>query len=259
MTAHCLIWNQRGLIPGPEETEEEFFKRAGAAAPLALAEEWQQANLLTKDLFDFSLNWVEISPNEQKLPFWQGAATWIQGDRVHIQLKRSALMSVYSQEEVLAHEAVHAARMAFNESKFEEFFAYRTSRKKWRRWVGPLFEASWESSLLIIFFLVSFLAQGVELFIGTRVFLTALIFLPWFAIGGGVFRLWNKHTLLNRCIERLKLLVKEERAWAVACRLTDREITLFAHSSSEEILHYVQREKENSLRWKIVAAAYFNL
>ena len=40
--------------------------------------------------------------------------------------------------------------MKFEEPQFEELLAYRNSPAAWRRWLGPIVEAPWESLLFML-------------------------------------------------------------------------------------------------------------
>jgi len=256
-----LDWNQRGLIPGPQESEEAFLKRVARSTPCAVEAEWQDSARATRKLFDFSIDWVKVFFSDKDLPFWQGAATWIEEEKVSIQLKQTfrsgSHLRIYKSQEVLAHEALHAARFTFNEPQFEELLAYQTSANRWRRWLGPLFEASWESYLLLCLLLVSLLAQSIEITIATHPLLTLATWLPWMGMGAGLCRLFYRHFLLQRCLQNLKKTLKHpEQSLAVACRLTDREIRTCAHLPPSKIADYLSQE--NSLRCRQIQAVYFN-
>ncbi|NGX38613.1 MAG: hypothetical protein K1000chlam2_01788, partial [Chlamydiae bacterium] len=157
-------FNQKGWIPGPLEEEKKFLKRIETLdhffsnPPSDIDHfltdaDWTVAQEKTKALYDLSPDWIVAYYSNRNLPFFQGAATWItEKDTMRIPLvqlkekfEEGSLMRLYRREEVLAHEAVHAARMQFDEPYFEEIFAYKTSPRSWRRFFGPLFQSSWES------------------------------------------------------------------------------------------------------------------
>lgn len=244
-----LDLNQRGLIPGPQESEEEFLQRLAKieavkanGVPL-LSSDWEEAYAALEPLFGIRPDWICAYYSSKGLPFWQAAATWIEGSIPSIQLKppfqEGSYYKLYSRKEVLAHEAVHAARTAFNEPRFEEVFAYQTSMRGFSRWIGPLFKRSWESYLLIS--LVPLLA-------------TPLFSLPLLAIAFGSLRLAHAHWHLHLCTKKLTTLVKNPQA--ILLRLTDREIFLFGRMSQEAILTYVS--KGDSLRLRVLRLLIFN-
>jgi hypothetical protein len=145
-------------------------------------------------------------------------------------------LGIYSREEILAHEAVHGARSGFDENRCEEFFAYMTSEKKWRRVLGPILQRPWEVWPL---------------------FLTLVAGMAWPAcywgatlwMGIGFFRLVRQHAKLNRAAGQiLKKTGDARKTRAILFRLTDREIELFAQG--KDIEEYSQAQC--CLRWRVI-------
>ena len=238
-----LDLNLKGLIPGPQESEEEFLQRLAKIEALQVdgvplsPSDWAEAHAVLKPLFGIRPDWVRAYYSRKDLPFWQAAATWIEGSIPSIQLKppfqKGSYYKLYSRREVLAHETVHAARAAFSEPRFEEIFAYKTSARAFTRWVGPLFKRSWESYLMIA--LMPLLA-------------TPLFSLPLLAIAFGSLRLAHAHWHLHLCTKKLAPFVKNPQA--ILLRLTDREILLFGRMSQEAIQAYAHNG--NSLRLRVL-------
>lgn len=110
---------------------------------------------LLKTLFNFAHFSIPVYYSNQHLPFWQGAAAWIDEENglTEIQLrkpfKRGKLWGIYSHDEVIAHEVVHALRARLCSKKYEELIAYQTSKSLIRRYFGPFFRESWESYLFV--------------------------------------------------------------------------------------------------------------
>lgn len=147
-----LEFFRRGLIPGPHESEEAFFKRV-ESHPRLISPEWDKLAPLQSDLCGFSIDWVPIIYSTKKLLPWEAAVFWVQENQSFIQLRPSLQTKNLfgnSSTEILLHEAVHAAREAFNESTFEEFLAYSVSPSRFKRWLGPLFKRPWEFPLFTI-------------------------------------------------------------------------------------------------------------
>ncbi len=239
-----LDLNRRGLIPGPQESEEEFLQRLAkietvkAEGVSLSSSDWEEAYAVLEPHFGIRPDWVRAYYSPKGLPFWQAAATWIEESIPSIQLKppfqKGSYYKLYSRKEVLAHEAVHAARTAFNEPRFEEIFAYKTSARAFSRWIGPLFKRSWESYLLIA--LVPLLA-------------TPLFSLPLLAIAFGSLRLAHAYWHVHLCTKKLSTFVKNPRV--ILLCLTDREILLFGRMSQEAIQTYVS--KGDSLRLRMLS------
>lgn len=119
--------------------------------------EWARLHLHT--LFDVDIDSVPIEYSAKGLRPWEGAVTWIENGQARIQLHPrlktgSLFFGLYSRDEILAHELVHALRAHLNAPRYEEYLAYWTSPHPWRRLLGPLFEKTWEAPLLIASFLL---------------------------------------------------------------------------------------------------------
>lgn len=258
--AELLVYNQRGLIPGPNESEKSFLNRIESIknAPFSLPghpleeKDWEGACHLTRRLFDIVPNWIPGFLSNKGLPFWQGAAAWISEDEMQLPLIQ--IKPGIRSNEVLAHEALHAVRMAYNESCFEEFFAYQTSSLKWKRWLGPIFRTSKESYVFIASLFVSMAYDAMQLFFNWPVFPTALI--PLSLAAFGFARLFFTRRAFGRSRESLKKLVKRtDIVNAVLFRLTDQEIWLFSKMTKNDIQDYIQ--SQDSLRWRSILLAYF--
>jgi len=267
-------YNQRGWIPGPDEEEPHFLERTKrldhffSYPPKNVDRfltdlDWEGAQKKTEELFDFSPDWIVAHYCDDQLSFFQGAATWIsrEGDlRIPlVQLKKKfeagSLMRLYSRDEVLAHEAAHAARMQFDEPLFEEILAYKTSSKWWRRFFGPLFQKPWESYVFITLFLLPFVFQIAQFF-WELPSLQWLNFLPVAFVAFLVLRLTTLQILLLGALKKLGAYIKEKRrSLAAAFRLTDKEIIFFATRSEKECQKYIAKEK--SLRWRALKKIYF--
>lgn len=260
--------NREGLIPGPNETEEEFKTRVEETKRRFEKEnliprghlEWVQLHL--RELFDFQPSFLPISYSNKGLAPWQGAACWVEGRKVvSIQLrealKKGSYLGIYRREEILAHEAVHAARSAFEERKNEEFFAYMTSEAKWRRVLGPILQRPAECWPFIFLLAGGLVSEWISLYFDLVDWMGGVCFwgaLLWVGIGFG--RLIRQHWVLRRAGERLLAILKEKKTVrAVLFRLTDEEIDRFARD--EKITEYVQNQK--CLRWKVLRLAYFKV
>lgn len=248
MTDQELLGLDRdGFLPGPCESEEDFLNRVkrvkenfenGDWIP---ASHWNWVRESLDEIFNVKPLYICAFYSNRSLAPWQGAASWIEGRELSsIQLreglKKGTYLGIYSREEILAHEAVHAARSGFNENRCEEFFAYMTSEKKWRRILGPILQRPWEAWP----FLLCVLAGAIwpVCFSGAAL---------W--SGMGFYRLIKQHLRLRRASERVFDIVQDLRKTrAVLFRLTDDEIELF--SKGEKIKEYAQ--KQSCLRWRVI-------
>ena len=268
-------YNHRGWIPGPEETKETYLKRIEALDHFyshpphdidhfLTSRDWKRANEKLIHLYDFAPDWIVAYYSNKKLSFFQGAATWI-SEKNHlriplVQLKKKfeegGLFKLYRREEVLAHEAIHAARMQFDEPRFEEMFAYKTSPHFFRRFFGPLFEKPWEANLFIILAFLPIIAEAFRLFWFDHpsfdyVLAPTLTFLSYL-----LARLLVLRFTLALALKRLKGMLKNPmKKWAVALRLKDREIFRFAYEKKDKLDAFLKQEK--TLRLQLLKDTYF--
>lgn len=267
--------NERGWIPGPLEEKKDFDKRINAlnhffshppedVDNFLTDRDWAKARRLTKRLYDFSPDWIVAYYNNDKLSFFQGAATWIsEKDELRLPLiqlrekfERGSLFGMYQREEVLAHEAVHAARMQFDEPLYEEIFAYKTSPGLFRRFFGPLFQRPWEAHLFIALLCIP-VAIEIVLFLGIDIGpFIYLGLIPAAFLAYLLLRLLTLHTLLAIAVHRIKkFLDQPSKKWAFAFRLKDKEIFLFALQRKKKLTEYLL--KQSSLRWNLLKQIYF--
>lgn len=279
-----LELNALGLIPGPLETEENFFLRVDYC--LKLKNHWNEfiphhfkfaktAELFEvplkkiKTLFDVSPSWVPVIFNNYQLMPWHGGSAWIFQEKeelptsAFLQLrqvfeKQPTYLKMYHLDELMAHEMAHVGRMMFQEPKFEELIAYQTSKSSFRRFFGAIVQSSTESFLfmlsimLVLFFDVFFL-----MFDYSQAFYFSLVLklVPVALIIYGIARVWQRHQQFKKATKHLMTLTRnKEMASAVIYRLQDSEIELFSRASQEEILSYI--ENQTSLRWQVIKLAY---
>ena len=217
---------KRGLLIGPNESEVEFLTRVTTSPPL-------HDPISTP--FDCAPDWLTITYDDKGLSLWQGAAIWIEKGKAHIQLRtafsKKEKYLTYSKKEVLSHEAVHAARMTYNEPRFEEIFAYMTSPSKWRRCIGPLFRTPLESLIFVISAVIA---------IPLQLFFPYVALIPLLAIGFAALRLYRDYRTLKRACHTISTQYTADPL-SIAFRLTDSEIAQYARGESPPT---------DSLRWR---------
>ncbi len=257
-----IVWNHCGFLPQPDEEERAFLER------VALLEKEKSQNssinmeaalLRCEELFDLKPDWITIEEKQKGLMPWQGAVLWIQKDarentipliQLSPRLKTSWLGKWYPQEEVLAHECVHAVRLPLNSSRFEEIAAYQTSKNLFRRFLGPIIRRPFE----VFIFLGAVVLGWIGLIWSSVSF---FLWAPWILCLFGGIRLVLSQCTFKRCQAKLQLLLKNQnKALAMTIRLTDKEIDLFARVSPKEILSYIYRAEKEQLRWRMLSAAY---
>ena len=152
------------------------------------------------------------------------------------------LLHGMERDEVLAHELVHLMRRAFEEPKYEEIFAYLTSKSPFRRLLGPLFRRPCEATL----FLGSSLLPMLSFFLSLLPTAYCLFLL---------LRLLRARWTLRRCLKNLASLGVDPLPMAL--RLSDKEIDCFATLSREELQAAI--EIEDSFRWRFLKATISGL
>lgn len=258
-----IALNRKGLFPGPGEKEkaflervqalEEFFSNPPSEVDDFLTDgEWKASRDLLSEQYDFAPDWIVAHFGNAKLPFFQAGATWI-SEKNSLRIPLVQLKARYREKpvaltEILAHEAVHAARMQFDEPRFEELLAYQTSRFSWRRLLGGLFMRSWESILFLWLLLLPFVVELSLTFSPEGGNWEIFFWTPWvylaYLLGRNLLN-WGTLALARR------RLIREyphlEKPWAVLARLTDEEIWSLVWSASK----WEKKDLRKQLIWEI--------
>ncbi len=284
-----IALNKRGFVAGPDEDEETFLNRISflkklkedpqsifsSHTPFPFEEtvklhHWDLKRCDVKHIFDISADWISAFYHNQHLPFWQGAATWVIHEpslnvklallQLRKSLKKGSHLMIYQLDEVMAHETVHAVRMAFQEPIFEEHFAYLTSSSTFRKVFGPISKRPWEMTVLFGFLIGIFFAMFDRLLWENNWSYFLLPFsyfccLSWISLG--LIRLAYLRTIFTRAHRKISKMVFD-KPLAVLLRLTDKEIRFFSKASEEEVKDYISKEKMRSLRWKQIFFSYFD-
>lgn len=216
--------HRRGLIPGDEESEEAFWRRV------------QSANVNgSYALFDMQVDWVSIEVGKG-VRFWEAGYTEIDRHGVKVVLPKK-LSFFIEFDELIRHELVHAVRSRFRESLFEEFLAYATSKKAYRRVIGPLFQTS----------------MMVWMFLGISAVVS--IVSPWCAFGFIVPWLMHlpKRRRFLKALTQVKYLFSGDPI-AVLLFFSDADILFFSKAPPSECRQYVLENE--SLRFQQLRACY---
>lgn len=284
-----LHLNQLGLIPGPNESADEFAVRANYCLTLKdhLSEEFKvlgpvnddsidklsKGFNITASTYDLSPTWIPIFFNNYQLPPWHGGCAWIfqmtetSPTSALLQLRRclydsSKYLGIYHRDELVAHELAHVGRMKFEEPQFEEILAYRTSFSAFRRWFGPIVQSSFESMLfVIILVLIVFIDLFLLFFYNYEAYLSAMWLkaIPVGMICLALIRLGMRQHRLNKCLANVEsCLQNSHQALSILYRLSDHEISIFSRMRMEEIRAYASKEAKNSIRWELILKAYFH-
>ena len=220
---HSLLsYYLRGLIPGPDESKESFLHRVGQSPHQT------RCAAIIEEIYGCAPDWIHIAHSPKGLLPWEAACTRIEDGKVEVQLHPKRKKSEHQQ--ILAHEAVHAIRCAFDEPRFEEILAYRTSSNVFRRYFGPLFQKPWQAKLLLFAVLI----DSVSIFFAGACFYA---------------------TLLIFSVLSLRLMVGQHRFASCRKNLNDPRLALALTDS--EILELSRGKKfmdldDGSLRWEAI-------
>ena len=163
-------------------------------------------------------------------------------------------------DEVLRHEAVHAIRLTFNEPRFEEILAYFHSKKKWRRFLGPLFRTPKEALIFVSLIFLSLVLQTASLFFFDSPFLPFIkiaAFLPFADLLVRFIKGIKDQRILRKALLTLKNLFPNQKdPYEIVLRLKDTEIQQLATKPLEELLIYNKEKTFSSLRWQQILAQF---
>lgn len=269
-------YNQRGWFPFPGETQEDYLRRIEqwnhffSYPPKDIDNfltdgEWEGARKRLKQLYHVVPESIVAHYSDQGIGFLQGALMWemsFNGLTVPlIQLKKGfqykQLCGMYSLDEVLAHETIHAMRLGFNKDVFEEFFAYKASKGRLRRFLGPLFQRIWEPYLFLGLMVIALLPFFISLTIFPLSFINVVWALPLLYFLYLLGRLSYCWTLLGLATRRLKKLIRDDREIdPLLFRMTGREIKMCA-LKSKKWSGYLETEKRATFRWRFLYTLYF--
>ncbi len=244
----------QGKIPLENESVEAYIQRSSLPVP----QETPQIHKSFWQDLDIDPSSFCITYDKKGLFFWEGAAFFSEGFSGKIQLQpalKKGTFLGYKQEEILAHEMVHAARLGIDEGPFEEILAYKTSKNSFRKFLGPLFENPKQSmgfitlSLLLVAF--SFFTETIP-----EVFMLLAAALPLIFLSVLLFRLCRHQRDVALCHNNLLLLVKDpKKILAVLIRLRAEEIFQIGKLKKETLQKFI--DAQESVRWKLIKEVYF--
>ena len=173
----------------PTESESSFIERSlGAKSTLDLIKQHLPAAPdLSLSSLDISSDSLLAFTSNRKLLFMHGAITLVASVQeiinylqecsvisripipeqegllscIHLR-EKNRFYRLYSQEEVVGHEMIHAARHLFNSSRFEEILAFQTSPNLFRRFLGPISQRPYESYLFMLVFIFLWIFSGYQ-------------------------------------------------------------------------------------------------
>lgn len=238
---------------GEVKVFQEFLLKESERIP---AEIIAEADDLTGELYDFrtvhvpgfflsrdvGLLWGGCMISDTELPF---SFFLIRGA-----FRKRQKWFLYNRKELLAHELCHSMRQPLRDVPLEEFFAYRTSPSRFRRYLGNCFIRDYDALLFVIPVFILLGAVIVQSFL-----LPALPAWPFWilALAYPAYLLYRNARARHWVFKAAKALKKfgVEKPMAVLFRSTTPEIRELGKLKSPESLRaYVDGKQE--LRWQII-------
>ncbi|MBO4630531.1 MAG: hypothetical protein J5858_01275, partial [Lentisphaeria bacterium] len=148
--------DEQGLLIGPDETFEAFCSRLErlfrelpknlpAGLPEASDSVRENAAEITHELYGFRTDWLPAYYSTQETGHFSAGVSLIADNVLPLVCLSGAFLKKkkhcgYTAEETLAHECVHAARIAFpDKSDYDEYFPCQVHKSKFRQLAGNLF------------------------------------------------------------------------------------------------------------------------
>jgi hypothetical protein len=283
---NVLEEDEKGIVPAPAESEEQFAKRVKECLSLRSFIQKKLQIFDNKDLasppctekayekartfFHICPKWSPLFFSNKRLLPWHGACTWIiqltqDGPWTgFIQLRKglakgSILLGLYKTEDVLAHEFAHLGRLEFKEPRFEEALACRVFPSSLRRILSTLFKRRTESFLFAAVVIALLLLDLLFLLLNSPS--SYMAFFPLKLIPIGILFL-----LAIRSFWDEKILQKAEKQvakWKIdplpfLYRLTDKEIAYLGKRQEVSPEQFCQMFEEHTPRWKVLKQRYLH-
>lgn len=265
VSSSCLDCNRQGIFALPTDTYQTYSDRAGRRTS-------EVAAAVSIPMYDLAVSWVPIEYSNAGLRPWEAGCTWYDEDpescptiQLNSHFEQSpTYLGIYHKDEVLAHEYVHAVRVGLGSNAFEEIFAYLVSYSRAtslfgkvaagiRVALGPLFEHTWESLVLVLFFVALMLAALGELYMQSSYILPVAV-LAMTLTAYFFARLSVRWLQWWRCKWHLDSLLKAS-SLPLMVRLTDDEIILFSHLQPAAIQEWIADQPQD-FRWNLLSKAY---
>lgn len=252
MTREALLLKAAslGITPTDQMSEEELGLLVASASPVE-----KSMSVGTQKLYGFTPSWVQVTHHPEYKTL---TPAYIEYDpdapysfcQIHLFKRRPWLKFGVSDQEILDHEAAHVGRLVL-ESKLDEYFAYRLSPRKWKKWISLAFDNLFFTVLLVVWsslllaMPLTFDGPYFDIFYYSSFFLgIGLIFFPL----ASAFQVNKIEKAIN--FLELKLGLKGQGA-ALIYRMKDDEILQLSESSeSAEKWLKSKLDQPTSLRWE---------
>lgn len=210
-----------------------------------------------QELYDFSIDWVPGFYQNPSMGWLFGGCCYTSEPdffsffQVRETFKLKNKWMFYNRDELVAHELCHVARSGIDAKKFEEFFAYKTSPKKFRRGFGSALYSTIDTYMILIASIslpvIQYLRLNQLIDVPFWPFLTFLSLL----IGNFVRRYFSLKNNFEKAKKKLEPFFGC-KGQSVLFRCSDNEIFEIAKLSKEKLSEKVSELTKNDLRWQII-------
>ena len=216
-----------------------------------------EAGDITDSLYSFRIDWAPGFFVNERMGFLWGGCSWYDPESgaltyiIRSAFRNRAKWGIYERGELIAHELCHAAHAPLAFDQLEEFFAYQTSRKHFRRYMGNCFIRGYDAFLFIM---PPFLVLAVQLL---NIFMSwSIPIWPLWVLGVAVV-LWflgRNQLARNRFFRAVRVLHEGgvAAANAVLFRCTNEEIGEIGGLERGEFDEYLERKCADALRWRVI-------
>ena len=222
---------------------------------------FKEARKHTEELYEFSIDWVPGFFKNAGILFG-GCCFSSEPDFFSFFLVRKAFRDQsrwlwYDRDELLAHELCHVARSGMGSTVYEEFFAYQTSPKKFRKVAGSTLYSAVDTYLIMGTVFMPLLVQIYNVFNYTTPEAAIPIWPFWVILAGLIGRLCLRYKKIKHtaacALKNLKLVFGKKHHLAIIFRSTDEEIVdLSKLDDKEKLSQWLKNKEENLIRWKVI-------
>lgn len=219
-----------------------------------------EAGAATERHYAFSLDWAPGFFLSRSLGLlWGGCAISFPENGLSVFLVRAAFARkrrwlIYRREELLAHELCHAARLPLGDRAHEEWFAYRLSPSRLRRYLGNCFQVDTDALLFLLPVMLLLVAQVVQA-VGLLPHLPIWPFWLFAGLGPALLLLRNHwaHRRLRLAMRALSA-IGATRPEAILFRCSGEEIRALAKFAKNpgELSAWLAERCAAEPRWRVI-------
>jgi len=232
----------------------------GTGCPMS-ENNYQEAAILNKSLYDFTIDWVPAFFLSKGLGFLWGGCTILSKNGIPLFFIRKSFQQtkhwfIYDRDELTAHELCHAAHCVFPDSPWEEHFAYQTSKSRLRRYMGNCFRTEYDAVLfllpvLLLICMEFLIFSGILHIVLWPFVITALLYPVYLLIRNQTARnvYFHAENHLNE--------IGCTNAPSVLFRCTSDEICRISKLQKNDLIQMIQSAKDSEIRWKVIFNRFF--